>query len=417
MRIRKAAILLILIVVVVSVLSLAVSATDDTRQDTTVTLSTTGVNISVDSNIAEWGYALSTDLGIIHHTQFYPAFVSEGKSLEIKVNLPSQYQLYVSSPNRDFSLNENTITLPDIQGASSLFIESKSVASTATSSPTDSPTPKKEDSIEKEENQSVLPHTSTKSVEVSHSMNIEIPSIDENGVIVDVPISEVGFSELSTGTLVVREATEEYNALNFGVGGEVAHSSPSGNDSRGDDDEDSSTEIEEFHIETIVEAMVLSIPVSEDGAIGGNGNAPILIERNDSKMSNIKFWSVVEVTPNVSGGKVSNIAFEVPLSELEEQGFTPMDVVMYHGITDDSERKWYPLVTTLKSIDAEEAHYSAETDGASPFGILFMKDTTRVPEFVPSPASIPKSPLPMNIPLLVVIIAGIVLNLRNKKSI
>jgi len=411
MRVKDLTIIILILVVVVSVMAVSVTAVSTT---TTVTLKTTGVNLTVDSQVAEWGYTLSTESGTTKHSLFYPILVKEGSTIIITVNLPDNYELSVYSKDILYDIKNNSVTISNVHGSSSLLIESKYTGISPSKSQ------KMDESVKKEETQTddrtEINYTNYKREEVNNSMSVKISDIDENGYFVNVPLSEIGFSDISTGTITVREATEEYNALNIGIGAGTGSSSSGGQDSSGDDDEEDVTEIEEFHVETTMDAMVLSIPVSEDGSIGGNGNAPILVERSDGSSNNVSFWSVIEVTPSVSGGKVSSIFFEVPLSSLSEEGFTPKDVVMYHGITDDVDRTWYPLVTTLESIDAEEAHYSAETDGASPFGILFLKDTTRVRNDASFHVPAVNSPLSVSFLMIGILSTGILVLRRNNNT-
>ena len=120
-----------------------------------------------------------------------------------------------------------------------------------------------------------------------------------------------------------------------------------------------------------VTVTTVTIAVAKDG----DTSAPCLnVSEVSANSETVTFRQVFKVNADVSAGKVSVIDFKVKLADLSEAGYSTMDVILYHGNADGTYST--PLATTLKSTDGTYAYYSAETDGASPFAVVYMKDKT-----------------------------------------
>ena len=106
-------------------------------------------------------------------------------------------------------------------------------------------------------------------------------------------------------------------------------------------------------------------------------NAPLLLSGTAVTEGNVKFYCVYDIKAEAGSDAVNRIDFAVPLADIASAEMTVRDIIMYHGFPDYNV--WMPLDTYLAGIDETHAYYSAYTQSASPFAVVFMKDMTIVP--------------------------------------
>ncbi|MDO5829021.1 MAG: hypothetical protein Q4Q25_02600, partial [Methanocorpusculum sp.] len=106
-------------------------------------------------------------------------------------------------------------------------------------------------------------------------------------------------------------------------------------------------------------------------------NAPVLLSGTAVTEGNVKFYCVYDIKAEAGSDAVNRIDFAVPLADIASAEMTVRDIIMYHGFPDYNV--WMPLDTYLAGIDETHAYYSAYTQSASPFAVVFMKDMTIVP--------------------------------------
>ena len=106
-------------------------------------------------------------------------------------------------------------------------------------------------------------------------------------------------------------------------------------------------------------------------------NAPVLLSGTAVTEGNVKFYCVYDIKAEAGSDAVNRIDFAVPLADIASAEMTERDIIMYHGFPDYNV--WVPLDTYLAGIDETHAYYSAYTQSASPFAVVFMKDMTIVP--------------------------------------
>lgn len=106
-------------------------------------------------------------------------------------------------------------------------------------------------------------------------------------------------------------------------------------------------------------------------------NAPVLLSGTAVTEGNVKFYCAYDIKAEAGSDAVNRIDFAVPLADIAAAEMTERDIIMYHGFPDYNV--WVPLDTYLAGIDETHAYYSAYTQSASPFAVVFMKDMTIVP--------------------------------------
>ena len=106
-------------------------------------------------------------------------------------------------------------------------------------------------------------------------------------------------------------------------------------------------------------------------------NAPLLLSGTAVTEGNVKFYCVYDIKAEAGSDAVNRIDFAVPLADIASAEMTVRDIIMYHCFPDYNV--WMPLDTYLAGIDETHAYYSAYTQSASPFAVVFMKDMTIVP--------------------------------------
>ena len=134
-----------------------------------------------------------------------------------------------------------------------------------------------------------------------------------------------------------------------------------------------------------------------------------LVTISSGPMKRVEFYRVYDIIPEAGEETLRKIFFKVPLNDLRSAGYTENDVIMYHGYPDD--KIWMPLETTFTSVDETYAHYTAITNGATPFAIVFAKEET--PQISLPPES--RNILIIVIIGLVVVLAGIITALIIRK--
>ncbi|HJJ48735.1 MAG TPA: InlB B-repeat-containing protein [Methanocorpusculum sp.] len=134
-----------------------------------------------------------------------------------------------------------------------------------------------------------------------------------------------------------------------------------------------------YDVAGITDTVSSSVDVSSGQVqTAGLKNAPILVA--DKNGGEIKFVDIfkIEGSANLPTEKVRTIGFKIQLSTLRNEGFTVNDVILYHG--DEKGEVWIPLDTYLEKSDNVYAYYHSETNGASPFAVVFMEDKSIVTE-------------------------------------
>lgn len=126
--------------------------------------------------------------------------------------------------------------------------------------------------------------------------------------------------------------------------------------------------------EAIDETIAILINANEKGLLRKSITAepPLIVVKNGDKL--VEFYHTYDIVPEAGEKALREVYIKIPLEDLKAKGFTDKDVIMYHGYPDDNI--WIPLDTWLIGTEGTSAHYIAYTNGASPFAIVFAKDTT-----------------------------------------
>ena len=84
----------------------------------------------------------------------------------------------------------------------------------------------------------------------------------------------------------------------------------------------------------------------------------------------------------INGG----LSFQIPVADLEAEGWTAKDIMLYHGtVNEDGTIIWEALPTNLVENENGIAYYKSAINGCSPFYIGFVKDGSVVNEPVVEP--------------------------------
>ena len=90
----------------------------------------------------------------------------------------------------------------------------------------------------------------------------------------------------------------------------------------------------------------------------------------------------------INGG----LSFQIPVADLEAEGFTANDIVLFHGtVAEDGKITWEALPTNLVKVENGIAYYKAAIAGCSPFYIGFVEDGSIVNTEVVDPVT-PETP-------------------------
>ena len=88
----------------------------------------------------------------------------------------------------------------------------------------------------------------------------------------------------------------------------------------------------------------------------------------------------------INGG----LSFQIPVADLEAEGFTANDIVLFHGtVAEDGKITWEALPTNLVKVENGIAYYKAAINGCSPFYIGFVEDGSIVNTEVVDPVTPP----------------------------
>lgn len=103
---------------------------------------------------------------------------------------------------------------------------------------------------------------------------------------------------------------------------------------------------------------------------GVSGKVVLIAKSETTAPEGKEAYGVFEI--NVASyptGEKSVISFTIPLSDLQEKGFTEKDICLYHFDGD----VWTKLPTTY-TVEGDKVFYQAETTAFSPFAIVYEKD-------------------------------------------
>lgn len=96
----------------------------------------------------------------------------------------------------------------------------------------------------------------------------------------------------------------------------------------------------------------------------------------------------------INGG----LSFQIKAADLEAEGWTAEDIVLYHGtVAEDGTITWEALPTSLVEVENGIAYYKAVINGCSPFYIGFVEDGSIVNEPVVEPSDEPTD-VPQDVP-------------------
>lgn len=96
----------------------------------------------------------------------------------------------------------------------------------------------------------------------------------------------------------------------------------------------------------------------------------------------------------INGG----LSFQIEAADLEAEGWTAEDIVLYHGtVAEDGTITWEALPTSLVEVENGIAYYKAVINGCSPFYIGFVEDGSIVNEPVVEPSDEPTD-VPQDVP-------------------
>ena len=96
----------------------------------------------------------------------------------------------------------------------------------------------------------------------------------------------------------------------------------------------------------------------------------------------------------INGG----LSFQIKAADLEEEGWTAEDIVLFHGtVAEDGTITWEALPTSLVEVENGIAYYKAVINGCSPFYIGFVEDGSIVNEPVVEPSDEPTD-VPQDVP-------------------
>jgi len=88
----------------------------------------------------------------------------------------------------------------------------------------------------------------------------------------------------------------------------------------------------------------------------------------------------------INGG----LSFQIPVADLEAEGFTANDIVLFHGtVAEDGKITWEALPTNLVKNENGIAYYKAAINGCSPFYIGFVEEGSIVNTEVVDPVTPP----------------------------
>ncbi|MDO5845387.1 MAG: PGF-pre-PGF domain-containing protein [Methanocorpusculum sp.] len=88
-------------------------------------------------------------------------------------------------------------------------------------------------------------------------------------------------------------------------------------------------------------------------------------------------------TPLTGKDIPATIEFKLTAEEIEAAGYTIQDVVLYHY----KDGAWIPCKTYLKEAKDGTVYFTAETDGFSPFAVVYETNGTNVPAGTETPAA------------------------------
>ncbi|HJJ57869.1 MAG TPA: PGF-pre-PGF domain-containing protein [Methanocorpusculum sp.] len=101
--------------------------------------------------------------------------------------------------------------------------------------------------------------------------------------------------------------------------------------------------------------------------------APAVVQTDSvlSELDTVAFSLVYDIKPANPKEKLTEVTVTVPKAYVTASGLTTDDVTIYHYLA--GYGLWIPLDTLKIMQDALNYYYTAETDGASPFGVLIKQ--------------------------------------------
>ena len=129
----------------------------------------------------------------------------------------------------------------------------------------------------------------------------------------------------------------------------------------------------------------MELPAGSDGTVTLNTKPTFAMPENGFYAFEIDAPGY-NLDAKINGG----LSFQIPVADLEAEGFTANDIVLFHGtVAEDGKITWEALPTNLVKVENGIAYYKAAINGCSPFYIGFVEDGSIVNTEVVDPVTPP----------------------------